>query len=65
MGSGWYERDTLEDAKREWAFGRMVFEVPKKDVVEVIKELKVLKGNTQRIEKMKEKYSLVYEESEG
>ena len=63
-GSGWLIKDTLDEAKNEWCFGRMIFEIDEDKVEELNKYGQKVKSHRLIIEKLKENYPLVYQEGE-
>lgn len=63
-GGGWIVTDTLEDAKKEWSFGKIVFEVNAEDAEELMAYGKEVKSNRLTLAKLKEKYPIVFQENE-
>ena len=63
-GGGWLVRDTLEEVKDLWSFGKIVFEIDSEDEESLMNYSKEVKSNRLTLEKLKEKYSIVYQENE-
>lgn len=61
-GGGFDVYDSCEEAKREWCFGRMVFEINAADEEELIDYGHKVKSNKLMIERVKENYPLVYQD---
>lgn len=62
-GGGWVITDTIEKAKNEWSFGKMIFEIDAEDEDELMNYAKEVKSNRLILEKIKKKECcLIYQE---
>jgi len=63
-GGGWFVDNTLEDAKKQWCFGRIVFEIDAEYEEELNDYGREVKSNRLMLQKIKEKFPIVYQEGE-
>lgn len=60
-GTGWFVYETLEEAKKEWCLGMIVFEINAEDETALHVYGTAVASNRLMLEKLKQSYPLVYQ----
>jgi hypothetical protein len=63
-GTGWYVKETLEEAKNVWCFGIKVFEINAEDKKDLFKYGREVQSNRLLLERLQRDYPLVFQNGE-